>query len=84
MGKGTNKPMPGPDGISAVGITWYRPETYRRCLAIFEDSSNLPDTYFEWLVRAEEWEKQSKREGLKVVRAEIDPVTFPGWCADHG
>ena len=84
MATPANKPMPGPDGISAVGITWYRPETYQRCLAIFEDSSELPDTFLEWRVRAEEAEKERMSLGLKVVRVEIDPVTFPRWCADHG
>lgn len=69
---------------SAHGIAWYRPETYERCLAIFQDADDLPDTYDEWLVQAEEGEEQLKREGLKVVRAEIDPVAFPGWCANEG
>jgi hypothetical protein len=74
-----------PNGVrSAVGIGWYRPETYERCLAIFDDASKLPRTYDDWLVRAVEAEKQARDKGLRVVRVEIDPDTFPRWCADEG
>ena len=69
---------------SAVGIGWYRPETYDRCLAIFDDASDLPDTFDEWLALAEKTERQLKSQGMKVVRVEIDPDTFPQWCTDEG
>jgi len=69
---------------SATGICWYRPETYERCLAMFQDSSDLPGSYDEWLIQAEEFEQECKSGGGKVVRVEIDPVTFPRWCADEG
>lgn len=68
----------------AVGMAWYRPETYERCLAIFKDSADLPDSFEEWIALAQQSEQQLKRQGMKVVRAEIDPDTFPGWCAEQG
>ena len=68
----------------ACGIGWYRPDTYARCLAIFEDASDLPDTFADWLRIAEQTERHLRREGMDVVRVEIDPNTFPAWCADNG
>jgi len=68
----------------AVGIGWYRPETYAKCLAIFEDRADLPATYSEWLMLAERTEKQVTQQGLTVVRVDIDPDTFPAWCKANG
>lgn len=69
---------------SAVGIGWYTRETYPLCLAIFADAANLPDTFDEWLVKAEQTEKQLRQQGMRVVRVEIDPKTFPSWCSANG
>lgn len=68
----------------AVGITWYTPETYARCLEIFEDAADQHDTFDAWLGTATKTEKDVRRQGLRVVRAEIDPDTFPAWCAANG
>lgn len=69
---------------SAVGIGWYRPETYKPCLSIFDDASDLPHTFDEWLALAKKTEAQLKRQGMKVVRVEMDPETFLKWCAAEG
>ena len=67
-----------------VGISWYRSETYARCLAIFDDSSDLPDTFEEWLALAEHTEAQVAQHVMKVTRVDIDPDTFPAWCTANG
>ena len=68
-----------------VGIPWYTETTYPQCLAIFSDADNLPSTYEEWLILAKETEQSLTDNGfIDVIRAEIDPVKFPRWCADHG
>ena len=69
---------------SAVGIGWYKPDAYQRCLTMFDDAADLPDTFDEWLILAEQTEMQIKNQGMRVVRVEIDPDTFPDWCAEHG
>ncbi len=65
-------------------IVWYKRENYERCLAIFDDADELHDTFDDWLVSAKELEKQLSDRGMKVIRAEIDPDTFPQWCTDQG
>jgi hypothetical protein len=69
---------------SAVGISWYKRDNYNRCLSIFDDASVMPDSFEEWLARAENVERQMNAEGLKVVRVYIDPDKFPVWCAENG
>lgn len=68
----------------AVGIAWFTRETYDDCMSLFEDSDQLPDTYDDWLIRAKQAEEQVARQGMKIVRAIIDPKTFPAWCAANG
>ena len=71
--------------ISVTGIPWFRtPEQYRDLLAIFTDADILPDTYEEWLAKAEGVEKIKKAEGGRPLRAYIEPGNFPKWCADNG
>lgn len=69
---------------SATGIPWYRRDTYERCLAIFEDAADLPDTFDAWRLKAKQVEDGLLSKGERVVRAEIDPDTFVEWCAAGG
>jgi|KBSMisStandDraft_5_1062788.scaffolds.fasta_scaffold355960_1 hypothetical protein len=70
--------------ISAVGVTWYRRDDYSQLLAIFEDAKELPATYDQWLASAEHARKDFEGAGAFVVRAIIDPDTFPEWCLANG
>ncbi len=71
--------------ISATGILWYRTaKEYRDMLAIFVDADILPDTYEDWLAKAEAVEKIKKAEGVRPIRAYIEPSNFSKWCADNG
>ena len=69
---------------TAVGIAWYRKETYGRCPDIFDDASELPDTFEEWQILAKSTEASVLSSGIKAIRVEIDPHTFPAWCNQHG
>jgi hypothetical protein len=72
------------------GVVLQRPfpiaaeRTTRDELAIFDDADDLPDSFDNWLVLAEKTAKQVSNQGMMVIRAEIDPDTFPQWCADRG
>jgi len=70
-------------GISATGIVWYTRETYAQCLALFDDAGELPETFEEWLAIAERTERDCQRQGLRVIRADLDPETFLAWCVGH-
>jgi hypothetical protein len=53
-----------------IGIAWFKDElTYRRALAIFTDSENMPATYEDWKA---------------LVGRQCDPETFTDWCNVHG
>jgi hypothetical protein len=67
-----------------VGICWYRPGDYERLKTMFTDSEVLPDTYEEWLPGARDAIVTLASQGYRVVKAYIDPVTFPEWCRTRG
>jgi hypothetical protein len=68
-----------------IGIAWFKDEfTYRRALAIFTDSENMPATYEDWqALVGRQWE-ETKGGGNIAIRADIDPETFTDWCNSHG
>ncbi len=74
-----------PDNVpSAVGIAWFTKESYPKCLAIFDDPTNYPNTFDEWFIKVQKIEKEYCRLGVRVVRVKIDPNTFPDWCTENG
>lgn len=70
--------------IGGVGIAWYRREDYDRVRAISDDAHTFPDTFDDWEKRAEEGRKEMLKHGYVVIKAYIDPDTFPAWCRAHG
>jgi hypothetical protein len=70
--------------ILITGMVWYRAEDYDAILGIMADGHKLPRTFVEWRMKAEAGEKQRRRLGETVVRAYIDPETFPDWCRARG
>ena len=68
-----------------IGIAWYKDEaTYRRALAIFTDSKNMPATYEDWKALVGRECEEIKGAGNIALRADIDPETFTDWCNGHG
>lgn len=70
--------------LPAVGAYWIKEENYPSLREIFDDGDKLPPTWAEWLKMAEEMERGLKSYGHPVLRVDIDPATFPAWCAAHG
>lgn len=70
--------------IRVTGMVWYHPEDYNACLRIMSDRNQLPASFYIWNMKAEAGEKKSRREGQIIVRAYIDPETFPDWCLARG
>jgi len=66
--------------IGGVGIAWYRKEDYERVRAISDDVHTFPDTFEDWEKRAEERREEMLKLGHVVIKAYIDPDTFPTWC----
>jgi hypothetical protein len=68
-----------------IGIAWYKDEAaYRRALAIFTDSENMPASFEDWKPLVDRQCEFIKGSGNVAIRAEIDPETFASWCASHG
>jgi len=68
-----------------IGIAWYKDEvTYRRALAIFIDSKNMPATYEDWQAIVRREREEIKGAGNVALRVDIDPETFKDWCNGHG
>lgn len=67
-----------------IGMVWYKLEDYDSIKRIMSDGQQLPATFSEWRMKAETGEKKFRREGKVIVRAFIDPKTFPDWCRSRG
>lgn len=68
-----------------IGIAWFRDEAaYRRALATFSDSGNMPTSFEAWKALVERELEMIKDSGNIAIRADIDPETFTAWCASHG
>lgn len=70
--------------VQAIGIPWYLESDYETLLALFTDGHKLPRSFLQWQDKAEQLRKRCVREGKIVVKAYIDPATFPAWCAARG
>jgi hypothetical protein len=70
--------------IRAVGIAWYRREDYARLRKLFKDGHKLPRTFDQWLKAANKAQKLYESQGQTVIKAYIDPETFPAWCESRG
>jgi hypothetical protein len=68
-----------------IGIAWFKDEpTYRRALAIFTDSGNMPATYEDWKALVGRQCEEIKGGGNIAIHADIDPETFTDWCNGRG
>lgn len=66
------------------GISWYAREDYAAVLNVMRDPEVLPDTYEQWLQKAERQLRDWEAKGWIMIRAIIDPKTFPEWCRARG
>jgi hypothetical protein len=68
-----------------IGIVWFNDElVYRRALANFTDSENMPATFENWKTLVERQREEIKRAGNIAIRAGFDPETFIDWCSLRG
>lgn len=73
-----------PIGVAAIGMAWYREADFEALMQLFVDSSKLHRSFLQWQDAAEQGRKRYVREGKIVVKAYIDPKTFPAWCEANG
>lgn len=70
--------------VRATGMAWYRQEDYAKIKKIMIDHRKLPDTYKQWLKKANQGFEHFTAQGHIVEKVYIDPDTFPDWCATRG
>jgi hypothetical protein len=70
--------------IRAIGIPWYELEDYERVKTVMEDGHLLPNVYSLWRLKAEQAERQLRRQGNLVVRAHLRADEFAAWCKSRG
>lgn len=68
-----------------IGILWFKDEdTYRRGLATFTDSHNMPRTFEIWKTLVRRQLEEIRNAGNIALRADFDPEAFIGWCNSRG
>lgn len=70
--------------VRVLGMVWYRQEDFDRLKAMFSDGSKIGPTFDDWLDSAQKGYEKLTADGNVVVKAYIDPESFPQWCAEHG
>ncbi len=80
----TQKNDSAPQEPAIQAMVWYKKEDWETLLTLFTDSHLLPQTYADWLTRAEEMKKQVETSGDVVIKVFIAPETFPQWCKEKG
>jgi len=71
-----------PPGV--IALAWYQREDYPRILQIMKDASTMPQTYDRWLEKETARERLAVHSDKTVVKALINPETFPDWCRING
>ena len=66
------------------GIPWFKAETYFPAKELMEDAHRLPSTFESWLEKASHTEAMLQANGIKTVRAYINPQEFAQWCRERG
>ena len=69
----------------ASGLIMFKDEkNYKDILSILEDPENLPKTYEDWQLDAEQDLNEMEFEGVIPVPTEVDPEDFSFWCVSRG
>ncbi|MCM2569731.1 hypothetical protein NAT65_01425 [Achromobacter xylosoxidans] len=70
--------------VVALGMSWYSRENYERVKALSDDPEVFPNTFDSWQKLAQAGFDKFTAQGHLVIKADINPETFPQWCRDNG
>lgn len=69
----------------ASGLIMFKDEkNYRSIRSILEDPENLPETFEDWQLDAEQDINEMEFEGVIPVPTEVNPEDFSFWCISRG
>jgi len=63
-----------------VGVAWYQPDQWQKLLAVSVDKDKLEETYEEWVQDAERVIKELRRQGLYIVKVNVNVEELVAWC----
>ena len=64
----------------AVGVAWYRPEEWEILRNAAIDRETLEETHAKWLKEAERVVKQLRKQGLQIVKIDVEMADLLLWC----
>jgi len=70
--------------LKGTAFPWFDRESYPHVLEVMIDRDLLPPSYDRWLQQSQRVLEKARRNGLKPIRAHVDPDRFLAWCADNG
>jgi hypothetical protein len=76
--------MSNPFAVNRIGLAWYELDDFEHIKAAMEDAHLLPQVYSLWRLKAEQTERELRRQGKQVVRAPIRAADFVAWCGARG
>jgi hypothetical protein len=66
-----------------VGIPWYRQDHWSRWREISVDRADMPESYGEWLEKAEETIRNFTKTALEVHKVGLDIDDFIHWATNE-
>ncbi len=69
-----------PQSPTPVGVAWYKPDQWQELLAVSVDKDKLEATYDEWVEEAERVINELRRQGLHIVKVDVNIEELVAWC----
>jgi hypothetical protein len=66
--------------VHLAALFWIRQPDYARYRELCDDRDNLPAKYEKWVYAANKAFDQFQRQGLNVIKVEVDLDQFVAWC----
>jgi hypothetical protein len=66
-----------------LALAWYRQDQWQLLLDYSTDSDRLERTYQEWLQHVEKKVNEMGKEGINVVKIDINIEEMKKWCERH-
>ena len=66
-----------------LALAWYRQDQWQLLLDYSTDSDRLERTYQEWLEHVEKKINEMGKEGINVVKIDINIEEMKKWCERH-
>ena len=66
-----------------IALAWYRQDQWQLLLDHSTDSDKLERTYQEWLEHAEEKIIEMDKDGINIIKIDINIEEMKKWCERH-